>query len=168
MRNKIVTTLARAFAHLGATSVRFNFRGVGASTGAYDGGEGERLDAFAAVTWSRERWPGQPLYLGGFSFGAAVALAIAARVAPQGLVTVAPPIGRLPEAFEAPTCPWLLLHGTDDDVVPADPVIAWCAKLAAPPKVELFDDAGHFFHGRLGPLAKSVTDFFAPSFESAV
>jgi alpha/beta superfamily hydrolase len=168
MNNKVVTTLARAFAHLGATSVRFNFRGVGTSIGGYDGGEGERADALAAVEWSRAQWPGQPLYLGGFSFGAAMALAIAARVAPKGLVTVAPPIERLPESFEAPRCPWLLLHGTGDDVVPADPVIAWCGKLAAPPKIELFEGAGHFFHGRLGPLAEAVTDFFAADFKVAV
>jgi alpha-beta hydrolase superfamily lysophospholipase len=89
MQNKVVTTLARTFAHLGAAAVRFNFRGVGGSAGAFDGADGERDDALAAVAWSRERWPGRRLYLGGFSFGAAVALAIAARVKPSGLVTAA-------------------------------------------------------------------------------
>jgi len=164
MQNKIVTTLARTFAHLGATAVRFNFRGVGGSAGHYDGGDGERADALAVVAWSREQWPGRPLYLAGFSFGAAVALAIAAGVAPRGLVTVAPPLGRLPAGFQPPSCPWLLIHGAADEVVLAEPVITWCGTLAQPPQVVLLDGVGHFFHGRLGTLAESVTDFFGGDF----
>src|SRR5688572_16208238 len=127
MHNKVVTTLARAFVHLGAVAVRFNFRGVGASAGSYAHGVGERADANAVVTWSRSRWPNARLYLGGFSFGAATALAIAAAVAPRGLVTVAPPVARLPADFVPPTCPWLLIHGGADDVVPPGPVIDWSA-----------------------------------------
>ena len=131
MSNKVVTTLARAFARLGADAVRFNFRGVGASQGRYADGVGERDDALAVVAWCRARWPDRRLYLGGFSFGAAVAAAIAARVAPAGLVTVAPPVDKLPPDFVAPSCPWLLVHGEADDVVPAGPVIEWCATLAS-------------------------------------
>jgi alpha/beta superfamily hydrolase len=164
MQNKVVTTVARAFAHLGATAVRFNFRGVGGSAGFFDGADGERNDALAVVAWSRERWPGRRLYLGGFSFGAAVALAIASRVAPSGLVTVAPPISRLPEGLVPPACPWLLVHGGADEVVPAEPVVAWSATLAVPPRLVLLDGVGHFFHGRLGMLGDSVTEFFAADF----
>jgi alpha/beta superfamily hydrolase len=164
MQNKVVTTLARAFANLSATAVRFNFRGVGVSGGAYAHGEGERDDALAVVAWTRSRWPRLPLYLGGFSFGAAVALAIAARVAPRGIVTVAPPVGRLPSNFEPPACPWLLVHGASDDVVPMGPVIAWATALAAPPRVVQFPGVGHFFHGRLNALSEAVTNFFAADF----
>ena len=164
MQNKVVTTVARAFAHLGATPVRFNFRGVGGSAGFFDGADGERNDALAVVAWSRERWPGRRLYLAGFSFGAAVALAIASRVAPSGLVTVAPPVSRLPASFAPPACPWLLVHGGADEVVPAEPVVAWSATLAMPPRLVLLDGVGHFFHGRLGTLGDSVTEFFAADF----
>lgn len=164
MQNKVVTTVARAFTHLGATAVRFNFRGVGGSVGAYAGGEGERDDALGVVAWCRGRWPGRRLYLGGFSFGAAVALAVASRVAPAGLVTVAPPIDRLPADFVPPDCPWLLVHGSADDVVPADPVVAWCGALTSPPRVVLLDGVGHFFHGSLVVLGDSVADFFGPDF----
>ena len=129
MSNKVVTTLARAFARLGADAVRFNFRGVGTSPGRYADGVGERDDALAVVAWCRARWPGRRLYLGGFSFGAAVAAAIAARVAPAGLVTVAPPVDKLPADFVAPTCPWLLVHGEADDVVPRGSRVEWCATL---------------------------------------
>lgn len=162
MTNKVVTTVARAFARLGADAVRFNFRGVGKSDGSYAGGIGEADDALAVVAWCRERWPGRPLYLGGFSFGAAVALAVAARVAPAGLVTVAPPVDRLRESFVAPRCPWLLVHGEADDVVPAGPVLEWSSALSAPPKIVLLPGVGHFFHGNLAALTQAVTETFGP------
>jgi hypothetical protein len=164
MQNKVVTTLARTFVHLGAVSVRFNFRGVGASAGSYAEGAGEREDALAVARFSRERWPGRPLYLGGFSFGAAVAAAVAASVEPRGLVTVAPPVSRLPPTFVPPRCRWLLVHGRDDDVVPAAPVVEWSRALPEPPKLVLLDGVGHFFHGKLGALADAVTDFFGADF----
>jgi uncharacterized protein len=164
MQNKVVTTLARAFANLGAVAVRFNFRGVGGSEGHYAGGDGERDDASAVVSWGRERWDGLPVYLGGFSFGAAVTLAIASRVAPHGLVTVAPPVASLPAAFVPPRCPWLLVHGSADDVVRAEPVVAWATALAAPPRIVRLAGVGHFFHGHLNALSEAVTKFFAADF----
>jgi alpha/beta superfamily hydrolase len=167
MQNKVVTTLARAFVRLGATAVRFNFRGVGGSAGAHADGVGERDDALATVRWARARWPGLPLYLSGFSFGAAVALGVAAAAEPRGLVTVAPPIGRLPWDFAAPRCPWLLVHGAADDVVPAAPVIAWARALPAPPELLVLDGVGHFFHGQLRALEEAVIRFFAADFRAA-
>jgi len=166
MTNKVVTTLARAFARLGADAVRFNFRGVGGSAGTFADGVGERDDALAVVSWCRERWPGRRLYLGGFSFGAAIAAAIAARVEPAGLVTVAPPVRLLPADFVAPSCPWLLIHGEADDVVPAKPVLEWCATLPAPPSVVLLPGVGHFFHGRLPALTEAVHAHFGADFGS--
>lgn len=164
MSNKVVTTVARAFTRLGADAVRFNFRGVGASTGTHAAGVGERDDALAVAEWARARWPDRRLYLAGFSFGAAVAASIASRVAPAGLVTVAPPLDRLRADFVAPECPWLLIHGDADDVVPAAPVLEWCASLAAPPRIVLLPGVGHFFHGRLQALADAVTEAFAADF----
>jgi alpha/beta superfamily hydrolase len=164
MSNKVVTTVARAFARLGADAVRFNFRGVGASAGRYADGVGERDDALAVVAWCRERWPNRPLYLGGFSFGGAVAAAIAARVAPAGLVTVAPPVDRLATDFVPPACPWLLIHGAADEVVPLEPVLEWCAKLQAPPRIVLLPGVGHFFHGHLRALTEAVTSQFGGDF----
>jgi alpha/beta superfamily hydrolase len=164
MTNKVVTTVARAFTRLGADAVRFNFRGVGASAGSYAEGIGERDDAAAVTAWARARWPGRRLYLGGFSFGAAVAASIASRVAPAGLVTVAPPLERLRADFAVPACPWLLIHGDADDVVPAAPVLEWCASLARPPRVVLLPGVGHFFHGALPALAGAVSEAFAAEF----
>jgi alpha/beta superfamily hydrolase len=166
MHNKVATTLARTFANLGAVSVRFNFRGVGASTGTHADGVGERDDVLAVVDWCRSQWPGLRVYLGGFSFGGAMALAVAARARAAGLVTVAPPVSRLRDDFTAPGCPWLLVHGSADDVVPAAPVLAWAESLPAPPHVVLLDGVGHFFHGKLNALGDAVSDFFAAHFAS--
>lgn len=167
MQNKVVTTLARAFAHLGAAAVRFNFRGVGHSAGSHTGGDGEREDARAVVAHCRQRWPTMPLYLGGFSFGGAIAIAISGDIAPKGLVTVAPAIRRLHDGWTAPLCPWLLVHGEADDIVPLGPVEQWAAALSAPPQILVMPEVGHFFHGALTALGHAVTEFFRADFEAA-
>jgi len=167
MQNKVVTTVARAFAQLGAKVLRFNFRGVGASEGRYAEGSGERDDARAAIAWSREHWPGLDLYLGGFSFGAAIALGVAAEARASGLVTVAPPLDRLPLGFVPPDCAWLLIHGDADDVVPFAATEARLATLGVRPQVLAMQNAGHFFHGRLLELDEAITSFFGPKLGAA-
>jgi len=167
MQNKVVTTVARAFAQLGAHVLRFNFRGVGASEGRHAEGIGERADAHAAIAWGRNRWPGLDLFLGGFSFGAAVALQVAGEARARGLVTVAPPLQRLPAGFEPPDCSWLLIHGTADDVVPFPTTEARLATFKTRPRVVAMQDAGHFFHGRLLELSEAITEFFGPDFGAA-
>ncbi len=92
MENKVVTTLARAATDLGWSAVRFNFRGVGASAGTFDHGEGEREDARAVLVWAERQWPGDPPILAGFSFGAWVAVRLALDVSVSRLLTVAPPL----------------------------------------------------------------------------
>jgi alpha/beta superfamily hydrolase len=168
--NKVVYTVARAFEQLGAPAIRFNFRGVAGSTGSYDEGRGESDDALAVIAWGRQRFPGAPLWLAGFSFGGAVVLRIAELAAPERLVLVAPGITRLERVdFDAaraaqPACPWLIVQGEADDVVPAPRVLAWAAhrqpRPGVPvPKVTLLPDAGHFFHGRINELRGAVLEF---------
>jgi hypothetical protein len=170
MDNKVVYTVARAFEQLGAPAIRFNFRGVGGSSGSYDEGRGEGEDALAVIAWGRQRWPDTPLWLAGFSFGGAVALRVAQLGAPQRLVLVAPGITRLERAdFDAaraaePACPWLIVQGEADDVVPAPAVLAWAAGRrplpgVARPEVTLLPEAGHFFHGRINELREAVLAF---------
>jgi alpha/beta superfamily hydrolase len=164
MQNKVVTTIARAFVELGAACMRFNFRGVGASAGSFADGIGERDDARAAVSWMRERWHELPLYVGGFSFGAGIALSIAADVLPKGLVTVAPAVEKLPRNFVAPNCPWLLVHGAADEVVPLDSTTSWVETLPRRPRLVVLEGVGHFFHGQLRAIDEVVKSFFAADF----
>lgn len=166
MDNKVVMTLARAFVQLGYTSVRFNFRGVGGSEGHWDQGRGEVDDALAVI--QALRTPGQPLVLGGFSFGGYVAAQAAARLAAgeqaervERLVLVAPAARSFPLA--AVPADTLVVHGEADDVVPLAAVLDWARPQALP--ITLVPGAGHFFHGQLTLLKHIVLaawNFAAP------
>jgi uncharacterized protein len=160
--NKVVHTLARAFNQLGAPTIRFNFRGVGASAGAYDEGRGESQDALAVIAYGRSRWPGAALWLGGFSFGGAVAVRAAGHAQPERLVLVAPAISRIGvDGAAAPACPWLIVQGDADDVVAPAEVLEWAQTLSPAPEVAVVRDAGHFFHGRINELREAVLAFMA-------
>jgi alpha/beta superfamily hydrolase len=156
MDNKVVQTLARAFTQLGYTAVRFNFRGVGASAGAWAQGPGEIDDALAVVAACRA--PGQALVLAGFSFGAYVASNAAARLdaadaaAIERLVLVGPAASRFDMAAVPPGT--LVIHGEHDDVVPLAAVFDWARPLSLP--VTVVPGAGHFFHGQLSLLKSLV------------
>jgi uncharacterized protein len=160
MDNKVTHTLARAMNECGAPAFRFNFRGVGASGGAFDNGRGEADDLAAVVNEGRRRFPAARLWLGGFSFGAFVALRAAARVAPDKLVAVAPPVARFDLGEVAhPDCDWMLAQGDADDVVPSDAVLRWAAEQPRKPRLHVLAGAGHFFHGKLHELKPLVVDF---------
>lgn len=160
MQNKVVHTVARAMQELGVPTVRFNFRGVGASAGLHDGGVGEREDVLTVSAWARDRWQCPTLWLAGFSFGAAVALQAAGVARPAALVTVAPPIGRVVVGPVArPDCPWLVVHGARDELVDAAVVRRWVAEFDDPPQLVELPDAEHFFHGELGELRAGVRRF---------
>jgi alpha/beta superfamily hydrolase len=153
MDNKVVQTLARAFVQLGWRAVRFNFRGIGGSGGAWDEGQGEIDDALAVI--AAERVAGQPLALAGFSFGGYVASQAAARL-PDGqkaerLVLVGPAT----QNFEVAPVPddTLVIHGEHDDVVPLAATLDWARPQSLP--VVVVPGGGHFFHGQL-PLLKSL------------
>lgn len=150
--NKVVQTLARAAVQRGWRSVRFNFRGVGASAGGWDQGRGEVDDALAVIAAHRN--PDLPLVLGGFSFGGYVATRAATRLAaaPQRMVLVAPAVLN----FDAAAVPagTTLIHGETDDVVPLTAVLDWARPQQLP--VTVVPGTGHFFHGQLTLLKQLV------------
>jgi uncharacterized protein len=158
--NKVVWTLARAFQEFGTPTIRFNFRGVGASAGSYDDGRGETEDALAVIAAGRARWPQAALWLGGFSFGGVVALRAAAAAQPAVLIAVAPAVDRI-DAGDAlsPACPWLIVQGAADDVVPPHAVQQWARSLSPAPELRVLQGAGHFFHGRINELREAVLEF---------
>jgi alpha/beta superfamily hydrolase len=151
--NKVVQTLARAFVQLGWRSVRFNFRGIGQSAGAWDEGRGEIDDALAVIDARREL--GLPLVLAGFSFGGYVASQAAARLPapekPARMVLVAPATSR----FEVAPVPadTLVIHGEADETVPLQATLDWARPQQLP--VVVVPGVGHFFHGQL-PLLKTL------------
>ncbi|MBM0107612.1 alpha/beta fold hydrolase [Steroidobacter sp. S1-65] len=157
MTNKVVYSLAKAFNEAGATAVRFNYRGVGASTGSYDDGNGETADAQAVLDWAAERWSGARLYLAGFSFGGAVAIRAAATRNVTRLVTIAPAIRRVSvDTGSLPQCPWLIVQGDRDELVDPNDIRQWAQELPESPRLVMLEGVEHFFHGRLNDLRQTV------------
>jgi len=163
MHNKVVTILERSMRELGLRTLRFNFRGVGASEGTFDDGYGETDDLFAVVEWVRRTRPRDQLWLGGFSFGAYVSLKAAQNLQLGQLISIAPAVGRYGFAeLSHPGCPWLIVQGDEDELVAIDAVRAWVETLEPAPDLVVMEQADHFFHRRLmdlrGLLKNGVRD----------
>jgi len=162
MHNKVAHTLARAFLRLGFQVLRFNFRGTEASDGIYDEGVGELDDALAGIDWMRARQAPGPMWLAGFSFGAAIAVRAAAESEVDGLVSVAPAVYRFASGLTTqPRCPWLIVQGDEDELVAVDETIEWMNNLEPGPELLVLPGAEHFFHGRLVELRDAVMKFVA-------
>jgi uncharacterized protein len=158
MDNKVVTTLVRCCTDAGLDALRFNFRGVGHSKGSFDHAEGETDDALAVLDWALAHAAAKHHVLLGFSFGGLVAAKAALQRRPVQLVTIAPALHYFSvPAFPSPGCPWLLVHGRDDDVVDCADTVSRVQTVQPAVDVRLLDDVGHFYHGRLGELREIVT-----------
>ena len=171
MDNKVVTTVARAFAERGAATFRFNFRGVGGTAGTHDEGRGETEDCLAVIAHARAVVGSDlPLWLAGFSFGGAVAVRASARTEFQHLVLVAPAFRRLTGeglgAVPDPHDPELgaegrhtlantvIVHGDRDETVLLADSIAWGTLREVP--IVVVPGADHFFHRKLHILRDAV------------
>jgi alpha/beta superfamily hydrolase len=154
MDNKVVQTMARAFLLMGYRTVRFNFRGVGATEGVHDEGRGESDDLLAVV--AAQRIAGLPLALGGFSFGAYVTTLAAARLdgeqRAERLLLVGPSTQRARPA-DVPE-DTVVIHGETDDVVPLSATLDWARPQQLP--VTVMPGVGHFFHGQLPRLRQLI------------
>lgn len=161
MGNKVVHTVGRAWRELGIPSVRFNFRGVGHSAGEYGDGIGETDDLLAVYDWVKQQWPDVEILLAGFSFGSFVAYRGSSLRPVRHLVTLAPPVHHYPYTDTAePSCPWMVIQGEADEVVPPQEVYDWLETLQTQPRVERLPDVGHFFHGHLIKLRELLVDEF--------
>jgi alpha/beta superfamily hydrolase len=155
MRNNVVEALLRGALAAGWGCLRFNFRGVGRSSGTHDGGRGEQDDVIAAAAWLAARHPG-PLALMGYSFGTLVGAAAAARV--PGLaagVWVAPPLamGEL-APWPQDAGPLLLIAGDDDEFGRVAALGAYAAGLGARARLLALEGVDHFFWGVESVLEK--------------
>ncbi len=150
MSNKVVTTMARAFRDLGIPSLRFNFRGVGASDGVFDNGIGESEDLLALVRLWAAIYPSSQCIFSGFSFGSYVAYRACAQWPHALLITIAPPIERYNYASFSPSpTPWHIIQGEQDEVVSSEGVFDFAAQHHPVLPLHRFPDTGHFFHGKL-------------------
>jgi len=162
MHNKVVFRVAQALGELGMPALRFNFRGVGRSTGSYDEGRGEADDVRAALDELARRYPGVPLCLAGFSFGSWVGLPIGCEdTRVTQLVGVGVPV-RLLRVEALTTCakPKLIVQGELDQYGPSGELREWFARLAEPKALAVIPGADHFFTEQQHELRAAIDAYF--------
>jgi alpha/beta superfamily hydrolase len=160
MANNVVWTAVRAFGARGMAALRFNFRGVGRSTGTYGGGVEETADVAAALAFLQSRTAG-PYYVVGYSFGAFVAgRALLDGLVADGAIFIAPPIAFMDLSF-LPRVPGLTLIavGDRDELCPLESLETLLAEGKASPEVRVIQGADHFFGGAEDQLFKILRDF---------
>ena len=161
MSNKVVQMIARTFVALGYIAVRMNFRGVGASEGSHDFGNGETDDMAVLLDHIQKQYPGLPVVLGGFSFGTYVQSRLQQKLAaagqpPERMVFVSATAGKW--AVDSVPADTLLIHGELDDVVPLQDVFNW----ARPQDLSVVVVAGadHLFNHKLHHIRHIITTVF--------
>ena len=166
MNNKVIYSMYQIFVKRGFSVLRFNFRGVGRSQGEFDNGIGEMSDAAAALDWMQTHNPNtQTCWIGGFSFGAWIAMQLMMR-RPEisGFISLAPPADSHDFSFLAP-CPasGLIIHGEKDEVVPQEAVDKLASKLSSQKNITIdyrvLENANHFFADKMDILNGSICEY---------
>ena len=161
MHNKVVFKVAQTLQTLGMPALRFNFRGVGHSSGSYDEGRGEMDDARYALEYLTRRYPGLPVVMAGFSFGAWIALRVAAsddRV--QAMIGLGVPARMFDgDYLKDSHKPKLFIHGTDDELAPYELIVKWFEQVPAPKSLVAVEGADHFFQGQIEEVQAIITTF---------
>lgn len=160
MHTKGVYHTTKGLARIGCAVLRFNFRGVGKSDGAYDEGRGEQDDFRAALDEMSRRYPGVPLWAGGMSFGSWVGLNVGAedpRV--SALIGVACPVNKWDfERVAASTKPKFFIHGEMDEICGFKEINAFYARAADPKELVIIDGSDHLFTGVVVEVADAVEE----------
>ena len=166
MNNRVVFIMFNNFVERGFSVLRFNFRGVGRSQGAFDNGVGELSDAAYAFDWMQQFNSNSPFcWIGGYSFGALISMQLMMRRPEiEGLVSISPPAGREDFSFLAP-CPssGLIIHGDTDAHIPLDAVKKLAQKLDGQKNISvnlsIVKGADHFYKDNMDNLSKEVTSY---------
>ena len=164
MHSKVVHTLYRVLDAARHPTLRFNFRGVGASAGSYSGWDGEVGDVAAAAAFARERTGRRELWVAGFSFGSWVTAKWAlGDDAVERFIALGVPASRniddrTFDFLDRPPAPTLIVQGDRDQYGSREAVLALAARLRAKGEVTVrfVSDSDHFFTGRLKELAAAL------------
>lgn len=160
MHNPVVEAIARAYQNCGLATLRFNFRGVGMSTGRFDEGRGETHDVLAALAYLKDQGIPKPA-LAGYSFGARINANIDARTADlDHMLMVAPPVAFMPfDAAASLPALELVLAGEQDEFGPAGMVASLAAQWNPRARVEILAGADHFLFGHLDQITAIIKTF---------
>ena len=164
MHFKVVFRAAKALQQNGVAVLRFNFRGVGRSEGSHDHGRGEQDDVRAAVAEMQRRLPGLPVVLGGFSFGAWMALRVGcAEPAARALFALGLPVTMMTDRAFLESCrrPRLFVQGEQDQFGSGEAMRELVARLPEPRALVIVPGADHFFGGHLDELQEAVGSWAA-------
>ena len=158
MHSPVIFRAARALHRLGAATLRFNFRGVGRSSGSFDDGRGERKDVLCALEALSGRLPGAPVTLLGYSFGSRVGFeAAAADPRVTGLVGIALPVKLWPFDFlKEIRKPLLIVQGSDDAFGPLPRVRRLLEELGPEARLVVLEGADHFLSSDLARLEETL------------
>jgi uncharacterized protein len=158
LHNKVVYRLARGLRRAGIVVLRFNFRGVGRSSGVHAHLEGEIEDARAALAWLRDRYPDLPYALAGFSFGSRVITRLGCAAAGANFLMAAgfPTRWGPPGYLEDCTAPKIFIQSTNDQYGPRAELEGLYERFAAPKELHWVEAADHFFAGALEELEERV------------
>jgi len=161
MHNKVVFKVAQTLQSMNIPTLRFNFRGVGHSSGTYDEGHGEMDDVRYSLEFLSRHYPSVPVILGGFSFGSYVGLRIAAvddRV--QAIIGLGVPARMFDmDTLQDSHKPKLFIHGTEDELAPYELARRWFEQLPAPKSMVAVPGADHFFQGYLDEVQAIIVNF---------
>jgi alpha/beta superfamily hydrolase len=163
MHNKVVFRAASALNDAGLVTLRINFRGVGGSTGTHDEGRGEIEDVRAGLDYLTGHYRDEPVTLAGFSFGSRVGMEVGIKdTRVRDLISIGTPVDKYDFTF-LKTCrkPILFVHGDRDEFGAPAKVRALAASLPAEakPRVEVIENADHFFEGHLDELKRVITEW---------
>ena len=163
MHTKVVFQGAKGLVRIGCAVMRFNFRGVGRSRGAWDEGRGEKDDYRAALDYFAGRFPNTELWAAGFSFGSYIAMTCGAdddRVCT--LIGIAPPVDRYDYGVVTRSAKAkFLIHGERDELIPLGAVRELYAQLAEPKELVVIDRATHLFEGQASEVGDALEDLLA-------
>jgi uncharacterized protein len=164
MHNKVAYRAAKSALLAGLPTLRFNFRGAGASEGEHTGGPGERDDVLAALGYLGTHFPGVPVCLMGFSFGAWVGLEVGATDARvSALVGLGVPVNMSDLTYlRGVVKPKLIIQGTRDQYGSVANVTELYESLSEPKQIHWVDGADHFFSGKLDEVQEVLGKFLAP------
>jgi uncharacterized protein len=160
MQTKAVYEAAKALGRIGAAALRFNFRGAGASAGAFDEGRGEEDDYRAALDYAAGRFPGLPVWAVGMSFGAWVATTVgAADPRVTLLLALAPAVDHYDYAgLKTAGKPAFVVHGELDELAPVRHVRRLYGKMAEPKELVVIEGADHVFDGQTSVVGDTIED----------
>jgi alpha/beta superfamily hydrolase len=163
MHTKVVYQAAKALSRLGCAVLRINFRGAGASAGTFTNGPGEMDDFRAALDFMQQQYPDAPLWAGGMSFGAMVALTVGAEDARVStLIGIAPPLARYDfGVVERSSKPKFFIQGEFDEICFLKTMREFYARCADPKELVVIDGADHLFDGKVSEVADAIEDLFA-------